>query len=131
MEAIKKVNSDLYISSKADAEKYAAVEEVTGYLYIRADAQLPVLTSVGGNSATMPPICINDLDWPILITDHHMMIGCQWHALSEWAAFDDRRIAEMDGRNAVRFWSLHKQSLLDRAVAASRSLEAVAEEVAA
>lgn len=126
-----KFNGDLIIRTKAEAEKYAAIEEVTGSLDISADAKLPVLTSAGGYPATMPPICINDLDWPITIIDQHMMIGCQWHSIADWAAFDDRRIAKMDGRNAVRFWSQHKRTLLDRAVAAGRSLERVADEVAA
>ena len=45
----KKHVGNLRIESKSDAEKYADVSEVTGSLYIRADASLPVLTTVGGS----------------------------------------------------------------------------------
>ena len=38
---------DLIITA-ANASSFQHLEEVTGSLYIRADAQLPVLTSVGG-----------------------------------------------------------------------------------
>jgi hypothetical protein len=38
---------NLRIESKADAERYADVTEVTGSLDIGADASLPVLTAVG------------------------------------------------------------------------------------
>ena len=44
-----KHNGDLIIADTQDAKKYAHIMEVSGYLYIRADAQLPVLTSVGGS----------------------------------------------------------------------------------
>ena len=134
---------DLRIYHKADAAKYAGIEDVTGYLYIsadaqlpvltsvggslyiRADAQLPVLTSVGGVALTMEPIIVTGLDWPVSILDTTMRIGCQEHSLADWAAFDDRQIAEMDGRTtAVRFWSLHKADLLGRAEAAGRVIAA-------
>ena len=52
------------------------------------------------------------LRWDVIIFDAHMRIGCQMHPLSDWAAFDDRRIAEMDGVHALRFWRQHKSALL-------------------
>jgi hypothetical protein len=42
-------HGDLVILTRADAIKFAGIEEVTGSLDIRADASLPVLTSVGGS----------------------------------------------------------------------------------
>ena len=52
------------------------------------------------------------LRWDVIIFDAHMRIGCQMHPLSDWASFDDRRIAEMDGVHALRFWRQHKSALL-------------------
>ena len=52
------------------------------------------------------------LRWDVIIFDAHMRIGCQMHPLSDWASFDDRRIAEMDGADALRFWRQHKSALL-------------------
>lgn len=122
-----KHTGDLVIRTKADAERFKDVVEVTGSLDISADAQLPALTSVGGYLLTMPPIIVTGLDWPVSILDTTMRIGCQQHELSAWAAFTDREIAEMDGRNAVRFCALHKADLLGRAAAAGRVFgEAVA-----
>jgi len=44
-----KHQGDLIIKTKADAQKYADVTEVSGYLSIRADAKLDALASVGGD----------------------------------------------------------------------------------
>ena len=52
------------------------------------------------------------LRWDVIIFDAHMRIGCQMHSLYDWASFDDRRIAEMDGVHALRFWRQHKSALL-------------------
>ena len=41
-----------------------------------------------------------------------MMIGCEVHLISEWREFDDRRIAQMDGLPASRFWRDHRTALL-------------------
>ena len=52
------------------------------------------------------------LRWDVIIFDAHMRIGCQMHPLSDWAAFDDRRIAKMDDADALRFWRQNKSALL-------------------
>jgi hypothetical protein len=73
---------------------------------------------------TKPPIQISGLRWFVTILDAHMQIGCELHSLAEWNGFDDRRIAEMDGRDALRFWREHKTALLGlRAAAAPTELE--------
>jgi hypothetical protein len=61
---------------------------------------------------TKAPIQIYGLTWAVTILDTHMQIGCELHSHDEWAAFDDRRIAQMDGFNAARFWKAHKDTLL-------------------
>ena len=66
---------------------------------------------VYGN-ARVTPICVTGLTYAVTITDHHMMIGCEFHLISEWREFDDRRITEMDGLQSSRFWRDHKTVLL-------------------
>ena len=68
-------------------------------------------------------------EWSIYVLDMHMQIGCELHALSEWAAFDDARIVQMDGKHALRFWRQYKTALLAMAAADGRGVAAV--EVAA
>ena len=49
-----------------------------------------------------------------------MQIGCELHKLTDWEEYDDKRIAEMDGRAALRFWRKHKDMLLGLAKSAGR-----------
>ena len=69
------------------------------------------------------PIQVFGLHWRVTILDAHMQIGCELHSLADWSTFDDRRIAAMDGRDALRFWSAHKEALLGMARGAERSFE--------
>ena len=71
------------------------------------------------------PVQLSGLHWTVTILDQHMQIGCQLHPLHDWAAFDDAAIAAMDGRDALRFWRAHKDSLLSLARSAGRSFELV------
>jgi len=48
----------------------------------------------------------------VTILDTHMQIGCELHSFDEWSAFDDKRIAEMDGWGALRFWRANKAALM-------------------
>ena len=66
----------------------------------------------GGVTAEQGVLQLIGLRWDVIIFDAHMRIGCQMHPLSDWASFDDRRIAEMDGVHALRFWRQHKSALL-------------------
>jgi hypothetical protein len=50
-------------------------------------------------------------EYPITYTATHLQIGCQRHAISDWWKFDDKRILEMDGRNALKFWREWKDTL--------------------
>ena len=55
--------------------------------------------------------CLHLEDWPITYTFERMQIGCQNHAIEEWKDFDDRRIIEMDGMNALKFWRKFKDHI--------------------
>ena len=65
-----------------------------------------------GVAITKAPIQIANLKWFVSILDAHMQIGCELHSHDDWRGFDDRRIAQMDGRDALKFWRLHKEILL-------------------
>ncbi len=68
------------------------------------------------------PIFVDGLpSYRVIILDDHMQIGCELHRLAEWASFDDRRIAQMDGATAARFWRDFKEPLLAIARAAGRA----------
>ena len=70
-----------------------------------------------------PPIQLFGLHWRVTMLDEHMQIGCELHKLSDWAEYDDERIARMDGRNALRFWRAHKDVLLGLAKSAGRGVD--------
>lgn len=48
--------------------------------------------------------------WVIVYTKTDMAIGCQQHSISDWLAFDDDRISEMD-QSALEFWRKWKPIL--------------------
>ena len=66
------------------------------------------------------PIQLFGLRWRVTILDEHMQIGCELHKLTDWEEYDDKRISEMDGRAALRFWRGHKDVLLGLAKSAGR-----------
>jgi len=71
---------------------------------------------------TMQPICIySGLRWPVMIFDDYMLVGCELHPLSDWQGFSDRRILEMDGKDAAIFWKTNKEWLLGLAKSNGRS----------
>jgi len=49
-----------------------------------------------GQKIQRAPIQINNLIWPIIITEHHMKIGCQVHTHQEWEDFTGDELAAMD-----------------------------------
>ena len=59
----------------------------------------------------LTPISISTPVYPIMIFDSHMRIGCKFYSLSEWFAFDDHAIIEMDGKRALEFWRKWKAPL--------------------
>lgn len=75
--------------------------------------------SVGQQVFWRPPLFINCLnygdceyEWPVVIGPQFMEIGCQRHTHQEWADFDNDDIDAMSA-DALEFWSMHKERLLD------------------
>ncbi len=52
--------------------------------------------------------CIQIDQYPITYTSDVLQIGCERHGIDEWRGFDDRTIAEMDGKCALKFWRRYK-----------------------
>jgi len=48
--------------------------------------------------------------WPVTYTADEMQIGCQFHTLTEWWAFSEEEIQEMDSR-ASAWWAIWKPIL--------------------
>ena len=48
----------------------------------------------------------------VTIIEGHIEIGCQFHPIGAWSAFDDAAIAAMGGRDALRFWREHKAVIM-------------------
>jgi len=88
-----------------------------------AGADLARAKWTNGAAITRAPIQVFGLDYPITIVDGHMQIGCELHTLAEWEAFENERIARMDGARARRFWDAHRATLLALARADKRSFE--------
>jgi len=72
---------------------------------------------------TRPPLQILGLSYPVLIFDNHIKIGCELHSIAEWQAFDNERIARMDGTRARRFWDRHKTAILCLAASDARGVD--------
>jgi uncharacterized protein YjbI with pentapeptide repeats len=64
-----------------------------------------------GETLTKPPLSLLNLEWPVLITEGFMRIGCQRHTHEDWAAFSDEQIEDM-ASTAVDFWDIWKEPLL-------------------
>jgi hypothetical protein len=58
------------------------------------------------------PIQIDAVTYNITIFDQHMQIGCEFHSLDEWWSFDDKRITEMGGKEALFFWRKWQVALM-------------------
>ena len=122
-----------YVLEKAvEADAYLAGANLAGANL--AGANLAGANLAGANLAgakwregvviNKAPIQLFGLHWRVTILDEHMQIGCELHKLSDWAQYDDKRIAEMDGREALRFWRAHKDALLGLAKGAGRGVAA-------
>ena len=91
--------------------RHALEKAVEAHAYL-SGANLRGASFGEGVTAEQGVLQLIGLRWDVIIFDAHMRIGCQMHPLSDWASFDDRRIAEMDGVHALRFWRQHKSALL-------------------
>jgi hypothetical protein len=63
-----------------------------------------------GNSREV--ISLQTAQYRIAYTATHLQIGCQYHSITEWMAFDDKTIEVMD-IGALYWWTHHKQWIQD------------------
>ena len=88
------------------------------------DATFKNTVWTGGVIINRQPIRIQGLGpWLICILDEHMQIGCEIHSYKDWAEFDDRQIAQMDGCPTLEFWKQNRQTLLELAKADGRGVD--------
>ena len=66
-----------------------------------------------GEKIDKEPMQIIGLKYFILITKEQIKIGCEVHKAEEWKKFDDKRILEMDGKEALVWWKDNKKFVLD------------------
>ena len=116
VEAEKNLSHDGDAWVYGDAQVYGNAQ-VYGDAQVDGDARVYGDAWVSGNAqvygdAQVSPINLIGLPYSITITDRHMRIGCEHHAISDWFAFDDRKIAQMDGIRASRFWKSYRDILL-------------------
>ena len=64
-----------------------------------------------GEKLTKTPLQINNLKWPVLISDKYLRIGCQRFTIEEWKNFDDAAIVKMDFA-ALKFWRNWKAPII-------------------
>ena len=76
--------------------------DIRGAYLTEADLTGAYLT--GDIKIQKQPIQLDALQYYIFIFDNHMKIGCEFHLITEWFNFDDKRILEMDGKSALKFW---------------------------
>ena len=64
-----------------------------------------------GEKLTKTPLQLNNLRWPVLISDKYLRIGCQRFTIEEWKNFDDAAIVKMDFA-ALKFWRNWKAPII-------------------
>ena len=75
---------------------------------VKAKASLIGANLTGANGVNEWVKSIQIETYPISYTDTVMQIGCERHLISEWADFSDKKIADMDGKAALKFWRKYK-----------------------
>jgi hypothetical protein len=64
------------------------------------------------DNARVSPINVRGMFYNVTIIDAYMKIGCEKHTFDQWEEYDDRRILEMDGKSALKFWKENKTILM-------------------
>ena len=59
------------------------------------------------------PMQIIGLRYFILITKEQIKIGCENHKVADWKEFNNKRIIEMDGKEALVWWETHKKLIFN------------------
>jgi len=91
---------------------------VSGNAWVCGNARVSGNAEVRGNAVVsgnaVVTIKIKNLigfDYNITILDKHIQIGCELHTFDDWFSFSDKRILEMDGKRALKFWKTWKPIL--------------------
>ena len=61
------------------------------------------LSGCAGNNKQIRSIFVSDI-YQITYTSEYLQIGCERHLITDWWAFDDERILNMEGQKALSFW---------------------------
>ncbi len=69
---------------------------------------------------TNTPIQLLGLIYDVIIFDKHIKIGCEFHSMADWFCFCDKRIAEMDGKNALNWWRQWNEPLRQICISSGR-----------
>ena len=97
--------ADLYGANLRGADLYGA--NLRGANLRGADLRGANLNGASGNRLEIKSLFISD-DYPITYTSDVLQIGCELHDIAEWWGFDDKRIVDMDGKQALKFWRKYK-----------------------
>ena len=68
------------------------------------------LYGASGNSGELKTPFVSEV-YPVAYTSDHLQIGCEGHLILDWWSFDNDRIEEMDGQQALVFWAQWKPVL--------------------
>ena len=98
--------ADLYGAKLYGANLYDA--NLRGANLRGADLRGADLWWCAGNKSEIKSLWFSDA-YPITYTFEYLQIGCERHKISDWWSFDDRRIVEMDGKTALKFWKENKE----------------------
>ena len=65
------------------------------------------LNHTAGNRNEIKSLFLSET-YSITYTSEVLQIGCESHLIADWWEFDNKRIAEMDGKTALTFWKKYK-----------------------
>ena len=108
------LSGNAWVSGNAEVHGDA---RVFGNAWVSGDARVSGNARVSGDAwvsgdARVSPIFISSLRYPITITDKHIRIGCKFHSFEDWEEFDDKRILEMEGKQSLKWWKVHKPLIM-------------------
>ena len=66
---------------------------------------------LSGEKLDKQPLFVLGLTWNVMITKQQMKIGCEFHKIEEWWAFDNDAIIKMSGKDSLKFWNENKSIL--------------------
>ena len=112
-ENLSQVSGNAWVYGNAQVSGNAWVygnAQVSGNARVYGNAQVSGDAWVSGN-AQVSPVNVIGLRWPITITDTHIIIGCEYHSISEWNNFKDARIKLMSSE-ALAWWNSNKDWII-------------------